>query len=198
MALRRWRNLKIDGNSIPIIDDPPQGDGTYGTQFFTTITDDRRGRPVGWTFDKPYICDQFINGDWWIYAPDGCTVTQQIPARREADKTHGSVVDWRPEKKQCWAGKVMNILSKKNDPPLLFDKAPQDYDETHLARVPISLEPGQTLLTAEGVWDPNDVPPESDWFRKTSGALRPQVWKIAYLTVVDEIPPQYSFRPPYI
>src|SRR5690606_13664891 len=117
---------------------------------------------------------------------------------READKTHGSVIDWRPEKKQCWAGKVMNILSKKDNPPKLFDKAPPDYDETHLARVPIELAPGQTLLTGEGVWDPNDVPPESDWHRKTAGALRPQVWKISYLTVVDEIPPQHSFRPPYI
>ncbi|WP_394826813.1 hypothetical protein [Pendulispora albinea] len=132
---------------------------------------------ITWTFDRPHLVGQFVNGDFWVVGP----VTLRTVSPAPSAGRNGSVVDPAIRKGQG------------------YDDRGLDYDPAPRATFPLTLSPvsslvssishgngqcplgsgGQGYLTYNGVCQ--------------GGPVKTQ----AVLTVVAAPPPAGAFRPPY-
>jgi hypothetical protein len=137
---------------------------------------------ITWHFDAAYETGQFVNGDYWVVGP--VTIVRINPPSVEIDgrTKNGSMINPDP-----------NIGNKG------YDKEAQGYDshmwlenhhyypELNVAlgvnvENPLILPPGTSLVSCISVENPMN---------------RPQLQTAAVLTVVEKIPEEGSFRPPY-
>lgn len=129
---------------------------------------------ITWVFDKKYQMGKFANGDYWVVGPV-------------------RIVDIYPRSTEI-SGRIMNG-SMLN--PVPGNKFNQGYDSTinHTTYVPslniafnisnsnpLFLQNGSSIVSTISVTEPKKVP---------------QLKTAAVLTVLDNPPPEGSFRPPY-
>lgn len=155
------------------VDAQPFPDGG-GTHLVTEV--EHHG--VVWTFSAPVPVGQFITGDYYVVGP--ATVTSISPVPTPDGGRHGSVLNIPPTQNQ--SGFDERVVSNRYAPSLR-------------AYFPISLSPGDTLLSSISVDQPGQV---DNWLREGNGERSESpVWSISALTCLDEEPPADAFRPSY-
>ena len=130
---------------------------------------------ITWTFDADHRTGQFVTGDWWVIGP--VTIVSISPA--DPDPTddidvHGSVVNPMPVRRSPYTQSLDSRVGNGTT---------YRRDDNVARQLPLRLQPGSSLLS---VRSRDEV--GSDKLILSDGAV---------LTVLDEVPPPNSFRPPY-
>ncbi len=126
-----------------------------------------------WTFDKPVTAGKYVTGDWWVVGP--VTVTSVSPA--PANGQNGS------------------MINPKATPAQAYDNRGPGYDASLSVNYPVTLTPGQSLISTESLAHPGDVPPDSISHK---GHPEDVLRAAAVLTCVAAPPPSDAFRPAYV
>ncbi|MCY3020851.1 MAG: hypothetical protein NTW87_17680 [Planctomycetota bacterium] len=127
---------------------------------------------ITWTFEKPAVIGQFVNGDWWVAGP--VTVRSVTPA--PAPGRNGSVVNPRAGDAQGYDDRISN------------------YDAKLAAAFPLELKPGQSLVSCASLEKVGDKTPDTVRQQYCRGPLR----TATVLTCVEQPPAADAFRPPYV
>ena len=130
---------------------------------------------ITWTFDKEYEYGQFANGDYWVVGP--VNITNVTPGWN--GESHGSMINPMPIPRGKQA----------------YDSRYGGFDSSLLVEAPVTLEPNTSLISAISWTDADKDDP--DYPYEQGGVPRPFLRGAAVLTVVESIPPEGSFRPPY-
>lgn len=138
---------------------------------------------ITWTFNKDYSVGEFANGDYWVIGP--VTIIKIDPASVEVNGRiiNGSMVNPSPRlgQKQGYDSKLYAEYHKAGDyDPGLNAALPGGMDLSQSN--PLILQPNCSLVSVVSI--PN-----------AEGAAQLQV--AAILTVLDSVPEEGSFRPPY-
>lgn len=133
---------------------------------------------ITWTFDTNYTTGQYANGDYYVVAPSGLTITSISPASTvSAGRTiNGSMVNpvAGPTAAHGFDSSVSSYSAALN--------AARPGGSDLSVGNPLVLAAGSSLISSISV--------------ATAGA-RPILSDAAVLTVVSSAPPANSFRPPY-
>jgi len=139
-----------------------------------TLTDvvDRHG--VTWTFDKPTRVGRFVGGDYYVVGP----VTIASIAPRPENGRNGSVLNLPP-------------VSARSG----FDDrvAGGRYDPTLPAKLPVSMKPGDALVSSISVERMRELPAPLRPVDRSHSPVR----SVAVLTCLAEPVPADAFRPSY-
>jgi len=127
---------------------------------------------VTWTFREPVAAGRFVTGDWWVVGP--VTIERVTPAPT-ADR-HGSVVN--PP-----AGSTQG-----------YDARIAGFDPSLRAAFPLTLKPGQSLVSTASVETIGQKTPETVRGQYCRGPLRTAV----VLTCLEKAPAADAFRPAYV
>ena len=127
---------------------------------------------ITWTFDKEYEYGQYANGDYWVLGPVNIT---DIQPGWDGVK-HGSMINPMPIPRNQQA----------------YDARLIGYDPSLLIEAPVTLNSNTSLLSTISwtVGEPGSPP-------LSGGIPRPALKAASVLTVVDNVPQDGSFRPPY-
>ncbi|MEM7263702.1 MAG: hypothetical protein AAF488_17065 [Planctomycetota bacterium] len=152
----------------PIVEPPPPpGSGEY---TFTATAISQFG--ITWNFDREYTAGRFANGDYWVVGP--VRIVDILPRSRSGSRVQN--------------GSVLNPVGGISSQGFDSSMPRPGYNRNLNVGVdvssssPLVLQPGSSLVSTESV--------------SAAGSL-PQVRAAQVLTVLGEIPPQGSFRPPY-
>lgn len=149
----------------------PAADWAFG-QPANTATRSISQYGITWTFAQPAPAGRFITGDWWVVGP---VRVQSVTPAATADQ-HGSVVNPPAGDKQG------------------YDSRLAQFDRSLRVRFPLSLHPGESLVSTAGVDQIGDRTPDTVPGQYCRGPLR----TAAVLTCVDAPPPSDAFRPAYV
>lgn len=127
---------------------------------------------ITWRFSTARPVGRYVTGDWWVVGP--VTLTQVTPAT--APGRSGSVVDPPAGKRQGYDDRISG------------------YDASLRAPFPLTLKPGQSLVSTASVEQIGQRTPETVPGQYCRGPLRTAV----VLTCVAEPPPADAFRPAYV
>lgn len=127
---------------------------------------------VTWTFTGPVSAGRFVTGDWWVVGP--VTIDRVTPAPTAG--RHGSVVN--PP-----AGDAQG-----------YDDRIAGFDASLRAKLPLELEPGQSLVSTASVETIGRKTPDTVGGQYCRGPLRTAV----VLTCLNKAPPADAFRPAYV
>jgi hypothetical protein len=153
---------------------------------------------ITWTFEKPVLAGQFINGDWWVVGPITIVNVTPSPGSVEKDTTRIAVNHWNdsslsPDTVMRNGSMIVDIPSAIQG----YDSRNSLYDKTASLTFPLLLEPNQSLISTESN---RNLPVEnfckacvSDFDTKVKTVLK----SAAVLTCLSRIPPKDAFRPPY-
>jgi aryl carrier-like protein len=136
---------------------------------------------ITWFFDSDYPVGQFCNGDWYVVAPSGIAIEGISPASLRDPITqrvnNGSMVN-------PIAGITarQGFDSSANCPWLATLNRARPNGNDINALNPMIVNAGSSIVSSISRPEPG---------------IRPQLSDAAVLTVLDEIPPANSFRPPY-
>jgi hypothetical protein len=128
---------------------------------------------ITWTFDQNHLIGRFANGDYWVVGP--VTVIGIDPPSTE--DANGRTMN----------GSMMNP-SPTDGANNGYDRELGGYDHKYnvafnvSASNPLIVHPYSSLVSVISLPKPN---------------LRPQLKTAAVLTILDVVPPEGSFRPPY-
>jgi hypothetical protein len=137
---------------------------------------------ITWTFDADYTVGQYVNGDYYVVDPgSGVTINSTTPA--SASGENGSMIN--PTVSQS------------------YDDSSDAYDAGQLVSFPVTLDAGDSLVTAKsallaeqsgGEWNPswNDK-----GYTAPSQGGHTVLKSAAVLTVVSSSPASGTFRPYY-
>lgn len=158
---------------------------------------------ITWTFSTPVQKGQFVNGDWWVVGPATVSSVSPGPLGQGIGARNGSVVN--------------PTLAHFQDTPFTaahFDGRMANYSGAERVNFPLSLKPGQSLVSTESVsseysMDAADQDPEASPFPayyRTFDRVIPAraggnamfIKNAAILTCLISAPPPNSFRPPYV
>jgi hypothetical protein len=183
----------------------PHLGGVRDTSWSPAKTDER-GNTFGisqygitWTFDREYAHGRFINGDYWVVGPvtiariDPPSKRYLIPPYHGVTERvmHGAMVNPMPagegsEYRQGYDS-LMYYMHLGTDIGVAYSddvNAALDVSVTN----PLILQPGSSLVSYMSKSDIHSLDPNlNDVAVKTA----------AVLTVLDQVPPEGSFRPPY-
>ena len=97
---------------------------------------------VEFVFDKPYVCGQYANGDWWVSA---------------GPRGHVQIISILPEARAGLSGFEVNPSSRSKQ---AFDRRVAGYDRTLQPSLPLSLTGDVSLVKAvsANVAKPNCLP----------------------------------------
>ena len=126
---------------------------------------------ITWTFAEPARVGTFANGDFWVVGP----VTVRAVSPAPAPGRSGSVVNPPAGKKQGYDDRI------------------HGYDASLRAAFPLTLRPGQSLVSTHSVAKIGERTAETVKGQYCRGPLRTAV----VLTCVKAAPPADAFRPPY-
>ncbi len=134
---------------------------------------------IEWVFDRAYEVGQFANGDWWVVGP-----VRIVNIDPQSTVTAGRTIN----------GSMIN--------PSPRNGMTQGYDSTMYAQYksPGNYEPLENVAAGISTKSPLIVPTSSSLVSTVSQSLgntRPQIETAAVLTVLDQAPPDGSFRPAY-
>ena len=159
------------------VDDPGEGESLPTVEGETPVTmrSEIQERDIRITFDQSYPVGQFVNGDYFVIGEP--TIVKLSP---EWDGTrHGAMVNPRTGDSHGYHGGLNGYRSELNV----------------AASLPVKLGPGDSLIPTWG-WHVDD-PGAPSAPSSTPNAPRPSLKQAMVLTVLDEVPPEGSFRPPY-
>jgi len=135
-------------------------------------------RDITWSFDREYPTGQFVNGDWWVLGP--VTLVEIDPAVIDdgAQIRNGSMINPDPEDER-WQG-YDSLMYQFGG---LYGNDWDRYDPALniAANLPREIEPGSSIVST--ITHP--------------GAQKHQIESAEVLTVIDQIPQEGVFRPPY-
>jgi len=134
---------------------------------------------VRWTFDKEVPLGQFVTGDYYIVGP--VTVVEIDPA--PVDGRNGSVLNLNPVR-----GKS-GFDSRQN--------RGNSYDARMRSAPPISMEPGDSLLSSVSCQTQRQFPQMLWPFDPAKGMARCWVRSVSVLTCMSEPQPSDAFRPAF-
>ncbi len=145
---------------------------------------------ISWTFGESRTIGQFVNGDFWVVGPvsitnvdPGCTTVSQDGKSFDIS---GSMVN--PEPETVGGGHQG------------YDSRGGPYDAALRMDVPISLKPGDSLVSTIS-WQIGENGCPTRYDSNPASALyhmpRPPLRVAAVLTCLATPPPAGSFRPPY-
>ena len=150
---------------------------------------------ITWTFDTDYTVGQYANGDYYVVAPSGLTITDispasEVVASRENCDNGGTGLGTYSTNSTI-NGSMVNPLA--SDGKHGFDSSATGYLLAYNYGLPggATLNSGNPLVLAAG----------SSLVTSTSYSLagrRPTNTTAAVLTVVASAPAANSFRPPYM
>ena len=129
---------------------------------------------ITWTFDQPARVGQFVNGDWYVVGPV-------------------RIVDISPKPENGRNGSCLNVTATEKagfDSRMLFGR----YDEKLYLAPPISLKPGDSLLSSVSLEQVSSVKPMLWRINKDQ---RSPIRTIAALTCLAAPVPPDAFRPAY-
>jgi len=121
---------------------------------------------------QPARVGRFVTGDWWVVGPVVVNAVSPAPA----DGRNGSVVNPPAGKRQGYDDRITG------------------YDASLRAAFPLTLKPGQSLVTTASVGKVGDKTPDTVPGQYCRGPLR----TATVLTCVAEPPPADAFRPAYV
>jgi hypothetical protein len=127
---------------------------------------------ITWTFTKSASVGRFITGDWWVVGP----VTVESVSPTPTSIAHGSVVNPAAGDKQG------------------YDARMHHFDRSVRATFPLSLNPGESLVSTASVDKIGDRTKDTVPGQYCRGPLRTAI----VLTCVDKPPPSDAFRPAYV
>ena len=127
---------------------------------------------VTWTFASRVRAGRFVTGDWWVVGP--VTVKSITPA--PTAKRHGSVVNPPAGSKQGYDDRIAG------------------FDASLRAKLPLVLQPGESLVSAASVDKIGRKTPDTVRGQYCRGPLRTAV----VLTCLKKRPPADAFRPAYV
>jgi hypothetical protein len=137
---------------------------------------------ITWTFSEPVRSGQFVNGDFWVVGP--VTVTAIDPAPTAAQPfVNGSVLN------------LPTASGKSGFDSRLNDGTDQSwwFDPTTRVYPPISLKPGDSLVSSISVAVPHSSPAPMRW---GDTSISP-VASMSILTVLGQPAGADDFRPSY-
>ena len=127
---------------------------------------------ITWRFSEPAEVGRFVTGDWWVVGP--VRVEAMTPAPRPG--RHGSVVNPAAGAQQS------------------YDDRAHGYDASPRASFPLTLEPGQSLVSTVSVDKVGVKTPDTVRGQYCRGPIR----TAAVLTCLEVAPPANAFRPAYV
>jgi len=127
---------------------------------------------ITWAFAEKARVGRYVTGDWWVVGP--VVVKGVTPAPSEG--RNGSVVNPPAGKRQGYDDRIAG------------------YDASLRAAFPLTLKPGQSLVTTASVEKVGEKTPDTVPGQYCRGPLR----TAAVLTCVAEPPAADAFRPPYV
>jgi len=127
---------------------------------------------ITWRLAEPTEVGRFVTGDWWVVGP--VTVESVTPAPEEG--RHGSVVN------------------PAAGPEQYYDDRAHGYDPAPRASFPLTLKPGESLVSTVSVDKVGEKTPQTVRGQYCRGPLR----TAAVLTCLDQKPPENAFRPAYV
>lgn len=145
---------------------------------------------ITWTFDKAYPTGQFVNGDYWVVGP--VAIVSIDPPSVETSENIGGEMEMRTKN-----GSMINP-----DPGIGnsgFDKEAQGYD-SHMWQSDHHYYPSLNVALNVSPTTPLQIDNGSSLVSTIShddASHRPALKSAAVLTVLDQSPPEGSFRPPY-
>ena len=149
---------------------------------------------ITWTFDQPARVGQFINGDWYVVGP--VTVVKVNPAPRYGNEVADDELDGRekvPVGQRCRNGSMLNLPARRE---VGWDSGIINYyHPEHRARLPIALNPGDSLASSISLKKGEKVT-----YQYHPGTMRGEgdnspVKTVAVLTCVAAPLPPDAFRP---
>jgi len=138
---------------------------------------------ITWTFDAEYEYGQFANGDYWVVGPVNIVDMEPLSVDSGARIINGSMINPSPTSglRQGYDSDMYGGYQMAGDyDPYLNAARPFGYAISATNNLP--LIPGTSLVSTIST---------PDTFDET------QLKTAAILTVLDSIPPEGSFRPPY-
>ncbi len=131
---------------------------------------------ITWTFDQPYDVGQFVNGDYFVVDPgSGVQITAVSP--NPAGGVNGSMLN-----------PSGNLQAYDAD----ADQGFGDYDPSLAVGYPVTLAAGDSLISTETITNQT-----AEWNGSPLGASNRHVNTAAVLTVLETVPLEGTFRPPY-
>ena len=127
---------------------------------------------ITFTFDADYPVGQYVNGDWYVLAPSGLTITYIDPAPLEGRN-----------------GVMVNPSSQSQ----AFDDRASNYDAELLLAFPYAASPGDSVVAATS--DGHFVGTADIRYDELDRSV---LETAAVLTVVSIEPSELSYRPPYV
>lgn len=153
---------------------------------------------ITWTFDKPVLAGQFINGDWWVVGPVSIVNVTPRPGSVENDTTRIPVNHWNdsslsPDTVMRNGSMIVDKPSKTQG----YDSRNGLFDKKASLTFPLLLKPNQSIISTESN---SNLPVDnfckacvSDFDQKVKTVLK----SAAVLTCLSRVPPKDAFRPPY-
>ena len=126
---------------------------------------------ITWTFAAPARVGRFVHGDYWVVGPVVVKGVSPAPGPGRS----GSAVNPPAGKKQAYDDRISG------------------YDASLRADFPLTLRPGESLVSTHSLQKVGDRTPETVEGQYCRGPLRTAV----VLTCVEQPPPDDAFRPPY-
>jgi len=148
------------------------GSGQDGDTATVTTKESITQYGITWTLDRPVRAGRFITGDWWVVGPMAVNGVEPAPG----DDRHGSVVNPPAGDKQG------------------YDSRMAHFDASLRAHFPLTLKPGNSLVSTSSVDKIGDKTPDTVRGQYCRGPLRTAV----VLTCLREPPPKDAFRPAYV
>lgn len=189
----KYLNVESANGSIkPVLDLEITGANEIGKAWGTTDRISQYG--VTWTFDQEYEYGTYVTGDFWVKGP--ITITNI--------ENHLNDSNYTPRAGQN--GSMINPLAGHSSSVQGYDDA-RGYDSS----LNVALPGGNPVSSSNPLVVPVDSSLVSavSWLYNSSsdrepgcptiqdGGPRPMLRSAAILTVVDNAPADYSFRPPY-
>ena len=148
-----------------------------------------------WTFDKAYPVGQFCTGDYWVVGPVkiiGITTDLHAPGFVPQPGEDGSMVNPGTDGLQGYCSHLTGSYRANLNAALIGGK-PVSADN------PLSLKVNSSLVSMVS-WlykSPKEAEPGTPRFGDATKVPRSATRVGAVLTVISQVPPEGSFRPPY-
>ncbi len=134
---------------------------------------------VTWTFDREVPVGQFVNGDYYVVGPVTVVKIDPVPV----DGRNGSILNLDPRRGKSGFDSRQN---KGNS-----------YDARMRSAPPISMKPGDSLLSSVSCEKQRQFPQMLWPFDPAKGMARCWVRSVSVLTCMGEPQPADAFRPAF-
>ena len=130
---------------------------------------------ITWTFDGDYQVGRFVGGDWWVVGP--VTIVSVTPAPTFNPSRHGSMINPVGDWEQA------------------YDDRGDFYDESLAVTYPLTLQPGQSLVSVES--RPDDDANQLDILNVSRSLSLTKLKRASVLSCLESPVAATVFRPPY-